>query len=389
MPSAPVRVLIQHGHSPTPWTLTPWTRLPGRFRPEVVVTGSVPRSLDALGLPQRRARTVRDMLPGGPLGDVAALALRDRVLDPEALYAGAGIVHAAELGSPFAAQAARLKASLGYRLVLTVWETLPMLAAYRNGPNRGYREEVLAGTDLFLPCTQRARDALLLEGAPEDRIRVVEPGIDVARFAATAPAPPDAASEHLVLSPGRLEWEKGHHDVLRAIAALRRGLVGEPRRARVLFVGDGPERGRLERHAAELGLGDAVEFRSVPYEEMPALYARASCMVLASVSRASGALHPADVPRLFWEEQFGMVLVEAMAAGLPLVLSRSGAIPEVAGETADYFRPGDFMALARTLASGPLSRAPGARVEHPAERLERFSVDTAARGLAAAYDAVL
>ena len=70
-------------------------------------------------------------------------------------------------------------------------------------------------------------------------------------------------------------------------------------------MGNGPERGRLLQYAAELGLGDRVEIRSVPYSEMPAVFAAASCVVLASL------------PIPLWEEQFGMVLAEAMAAGAP------------------------------------------------------------------------
>ncbi|HOU94397.1 MAG TPA: glycosyltransferase, partial [Polyangiaceae bacterium] len=79
-----------------------------------------------------------------------------------------------------------------------------------------------------------------------------------------------------------------------------------PRRdVRVLIVGVGPEEERLRALAADLGVADAVEFRGwVPYDELPAVYAQASCLVLASLAVE------------FWEEQFGMVLAEAMAVGL-------------------------------------------------------------------------
>ena len=84
---------------------------------------------------------------------------------------GADIVHAAELGYWFSAQAARLRRrELGFRLALTVWETLPFADAYRNVRTRRYRRDTLAAADLYLPTTERARDALLLEGAPAERI---------------------------------------------------------------------------------------------------------------------------------------------------------------------------------------------------------------------------
>jgi glycosyltransferase involved in cell wall biosynthesis len=237
---------------------------------------------------------------------------------------------------------------------------------------RRYAPAVLAATDLFLPATERARDALLLEGAAPERIEVCPPGVAVGDFArAREPAPPPGGG-HLVLSPARLVWEKGHQDVMRALALLDR------RDVRLLIVGDGPERGRLEAYARELGVGDRVEIRAaVPYGEMPALYARASCMVLASLATT------------YWEEQFGMVLAEAMAGHVPVVAAASGAIPEVVGASGTLFAPGDWVGLARVLESGPLAGAPGARRAPEPERLERFSATAAAGRLRAAYDRLL
>lgn len=82
-----------------------------------------------------------------------------------------------------------------------------------------------------------------------------------------------------------------------------------------------------------------------------------------------------------------MVIAEAMAAGLPLVLSSSGAIPEVGGELATYFTPGDWIGLAHALASGPLDGAPPSAALR--ERAARFSVEAAGRRLADAYDELL
>jgi glycosyltransferase involved in cell wall biosynthesis len=154
---------------------------------------------------------------------------------------------------------------------------------------------------------------------------------------------------------------------------------------RVLIVGRGPGEARLRAYAEELGLAEHVELRAVGYDEMPSVYARASCMALASLPMAGGGFHPFDLPRVFWEEQFGLVLAEAMAAGLDILTTTSGAIPEVAGDSASYFAPGDWMGLARLLAAGPLARPPGARVEHPRERVERYSTVAAAERLAAVY----
>src|SRR6266540_3161244 len=192
-------------------------------------------------------------------------------------------------------------------------------------------------------------------------------------------------------SPGRLVWEKGHQDVMRAIAALRRGIVSSPDGAapRLLVVGSGPEEKRLRAYARELGIGDAVDFQAVPYEEMPRVYAEASCLVLGSLPSAGCSIYLGDLPRCFWEEQFGLVFAEAMAAGLPIITTTSGAIAEVVGNSGDYFAPGDWMELAHRLAEGPLSRPPAERVQHLPERVRLYSTEAMAERLAAAYDRVL
>ena len=183
----------------------------------------------------------------------------------------------------------------------------------------------------------------------------------------------------MILSPGRVVWEKGHQDAIRALAAIRRGIVPAPdsARPRLVILGSGGESDKLAAYAHDLGVADIVDFvENVPYDEMPGYYWRASCMVLASL------------PIRSWEEQFGMVLAEGMAAGLPVLASSSGAIPEVAGPSTAYFAPGDWLGLARRLADGPLARPPGSTVEHPAELVRRYSTSAAAERLREAYDSL-
>ena len=381
-------VLIVRGHQVTPWELQPWRELPPRFRVSYLLTRSNQFSAPE-GLQTVRVRSLRDMLPGGAFGEIGTKVVGDRYLAGDAAFAGADIVHAEELSYWFAADAAKHKARHGFKLVQTIWETLPMMASYRNRHARRYRELVLAQTDLFLPATERAALALQLEGVPAGRMMVCPPGIDTTRFAAGLPAPPP--TEHTILSPGRLVWEKGHHDVLRALALLHRGIVtgpdGQLLRPRLSIVGSGPEERRLREHAHELGLADFVQIGSVPYEQMPAVFAGASAMVLASQSSASASYHPLGIPHAFWEEQFGYVFAEAMAAGLAIVTTTNGAIPEVVGGAGvDLVAPGDWPAIARALAAGPLRRSPGERVAYPAALVQRYSTSAAARRLTEAYD---
>jgi glycosyltransferase involved in cell wall biosynthesis len=364
------RVVVLRGHSANIADLRPWELLLDRYDVRVVTTRRADQSIEGLDVPWQTVGSRRELAPRGRLGTLATAVVGDAYRALEAVLDGAAIVHTAELGPWFAAQPARLRRSLGFRLVVTVWETIPFLDSFRTSRARSNRELVLRETDLFLPTTERARRCLLLEGANHDRVLVSAPGIDVSRFRAGRAATP-GADRHLVVSPGRLVWEKGHYDVLRAVASVG----GTPR---LLIAGAGPERDRLAGYARELGIADRVEIRAVAYEEMPLIFGHASCVVLASLPTAG------------WEEQFGLVLAEAMAAGAPLLASASGAIPEVLeGSGAALFQPGDWIGLADLRAAGPLDAPPGTPATYPPHVVERYSTEAAAERIAAAYARVL
>jgi glycosyltransferase involved in cell wall biosynthesis len=87
-----------------------------------------------------------------------------------------------------------------------------------------------------------------------------------------------------------------------------------------------------------LDIGERVEFRGqLPSADLPAEYHRFDTLVLPSLTRAN------------WKEQFGRVLVEAMASGVPVIGSDSGAIPGVVGDAGLIVPEGDVGALARAL----------------------------------------
>ena len=130
---------------------------------------------------------------------------------------------------------------------------------------------------------------------------------------------------------GRLVEEKGVQVLLQAVE----GLAGE---WRLRILGSGPKQSQLEALARQLDIAERVSFESpIPSAQMPAFYHQLDTLVLPSLTRPH------------WKEQFGRVLIEAMACGVPVVGSRSGEIPHVIGQTGLTFTEGDVQKLRGSL----------------------------------------
>jgi glycosyltransferase involved in cell wall biosynthesis len=139
-----------------------------------------------------------------------------------------------------------------------------------------------------------------------DKLRVVHCGVDPSRF---RPVQRRAEGPAEILCVGRLVPEKGQGILLRAVAELtRRGVE-----ARLTFIGDGPRRGALEKAAAEAGIADRVTFAgAVGQDDIGRYYDAADVFCLPSFAEG--------VP---------VVLMEAMASGLPVLTTRIMGIPEL------------------------------------------------------------
>jgi glycogen(starch) synthase len=224
--------------------------------------------------------------------------------------------------------------------------------------------------DAVITLTERTAALMVADGLAVDRVSVVPSGYEPRLFADVAPDPEVAAlAGRRVLYVGRLHPQKDVGTLVRAAAQLR------TRHARVVIVGDGPERPMLERTVRDLGLYDAVTLLgAVPHWRVPAVLAAGD--VLAMPSRY---------------EELGSVLIEAMRAGLPVVASRTGGIPDLVsdGETGLLVPPGDpasmALALDRILGDPPLA----ARMRSNARlRAELFRWDALAERVRSAYDGV-
>jgi glycosyltransferase involved in cell wall biosynthesis len=141
------------------------------------------------------------------------------------------------------------------------------------------------------------------------------------------PRPRPTSDEFCIGYAGRLVEEKGLPILLEAVT----GLGGK---WRLQLVGSGPLQPALARQAAALGITNRVDVvPHVPSAEMPDVLAGWDVLALPSLTRPN------------WKEQFGRVLVEAMASGLACVGSDSGEIPHVLGDAGLVVPEGDIGAL--------------------------------------------
>ena len=187
------------------------------------------------------------------------------------------------------------------------------------GARRADYEGLIAATaDCVTVATTHEREQLQrLCGLPTSRVEVIPCGVDLQAFTPGAPAQRREAraalgleSEAVLLTVGRLDPIKGADLLLESVALMRTP-------ATLILVGgnpDGdPELERLRARAAELGLADRVRLPgAVPQTDLPRYYRAADALVVASRY-----------------ESFGLVALEALACGTPVVAAKVGGLPSI------------------------------------------------------------
>jgi glycosyltransferase involved in cell wall biosynthesis len=243
-------------------------------------------------------------------------------------------------------------------------------------PNRSAYWQLRAlahGVDRYLAVSREIADELTGGlGWPAEKVEVVYNAVDTERAAVEAPPGlreqlGGSATRPLVLTPARLNPQKGHRVLLEAIAGVPDALF--------LLAGDGPERAPLEAQAERLGVADRVRFLG-RREDVPQLLA--ACDVFA-------------LPSLY--EGSSLAVLEAMAAGIPIVSSAIGGTEELIddGRSGLLVEPGDAeelaAALRRVLGDEELRRSLAARAR---ERVEAgLTREQMANRIAAVYRKLL
>lgn len=222
--------------------------------------------------------------------------------------------------------------------------------------------------------SENTRRRVAALGCPQDKLAVITPQWDMARFDYQAPDR-QAGEPFRALSVARLVDKKGIDDAVQAVALARRT---HPE-LRYDIVGDGPQRPALESLIQTLGQGDTITLHG----------AQPPATVSQMMRRAHALLAPSRLSADGDEEGLGVVLLEAQAAGVPVIATRHGPFPEIVthGETGlltaerapeELARSLDLL-LARPDLAQAISAAARAQVE------SRFAPDGISRETEALY----
>lgn len=210
------------------------------------------------------------------------------------------------------------------------------LAAMEASFNRAHKSS--QRIDKVIAPSRFMRSKLIEGGWPEDKVVFLQNFADDAILERAANAGADATDREnpYLLFFGRLSAEKGVDTLLRAFDA---ALSSLPQNMRLVVVGDGPDAGEFKSLASSLGCASRIEFAGYRTGDALQSYVEGAALSVASSK---------------WRENMPYSIVEAFAAGTPIVGTDIGGIPELVdeGETGFICEPGDVKSMADAISRG-------------------------------------
>lgn len=267
---------------------------------------------------------------------------------------GFDIVHSAETYYHYTQQALNAKRN-GYvkKVIATVLENIPFNNEGIWG-RRAFKSRARTELDHIVALTHKTKEALLAEGADAKKITVISHFIDTKLFTPPANVMNRRLSKKKktfnILFSGRLEEYKGVLDICEAARILTQDTELSRYTFWFLFIGDGSKKEEIRKRFAAIRANDQFHTRLLgpaitqkSYEAMPSWYQQGDIFVAPSKAQLGRDGKPT------WEEQYCTALMEAQAAGLPIVTTHSGGIPENVGDAAVMVASGDAQALAQSI----------------------------------------
>ncbi|PIR80119.1 MAG: hypothetical protein COU25_01735 [Candidatus Levybacteria bacterium CG10_big_fil_rev_8_21_14_0_10_35_13] len=239
------------------------------------------------------------------------------------------ILHTADPHYFYSYQLSKLKRDKP--LVSTFWDTIPF--NNESTKRKKYIKKFsMKNTDLFICHTKRAKKCIEIEGFGGKQIEVIPLGVDLKRF---TPIKKERKPFTTILFVGRLVKEKG---VLDLYSAFKTYLgFSKYKKIRLLIVGEGPLKKELINKINKDKLNNYITVEQSSYDLINKIYQKADIFVMPSKATKT------------WEEQYGMVLLEALASGLPIIAYDSGSVGEVLANQGILIREGDINSLTNSI----------------------------------------
>jgi len=237
-----------------------------------------------------------------------------------------------------------LKKFFNYKIVVRWWETIPYKWLF-NEKDTYIAQNSLDKIDIFIPATEKAKNSLILNGIPEDKIVHIYPTIDTEKFIPSTDSSkiifyknkfsiPD--DKLVILFVGRLVTHKGIYSLLWASKILEKMSI--LRKLIFVIVGDGGQKELFKKMIRDMNLTNNFVFTGkIPYNEMPFIYNISDIFILPSTMKVN------------IQEQIPYAIIEALACGKPVIGSYVVGIPEAIGDAGIIVPPGDYCQLAEAI----------------------------------------
>jgi glycosyltransferase involved in cell wall biosynthesis len=234
---------------------------------------------------------------------------------------------------------ASLKDKFGYKLIYRYPFTFPFTQIF-DERSEFIRDKSFDKIDHFICISYTAKDNLELEGVDPSKIDVVHNSVDLSFFSPGIKNPSlldklkISEENKIILFVGKLASWKNPFTILYSLKILKENGLS----LKLLLAGQGAQKLYLQKTAKILNIVDDVIFLNfIEYSELNEYYRLADVFVVPSMTT------------LTWEEQFSFAAIEAMASGLPIVVTSCGGLPEAVGDAGRIYPQGNHKELARHL----------------------------------------